>query len=546
MFLTISSALIAYFYLQNVVKGDGKLFVYPKVFSDEARDEFVTGSFPESFEFGSATAAYQIEGAWNVDGKGPNIWDTWSHDPAKHVFRGETGDDADKSYYLWDRDVQMMQEVGAKFYRYSISWARVLPTGEMVNTTGVSTKPMSELRQDLGINWKGVEFYNETINKLLNAGIEPMVTLFHWDLPQGLQDKGGQIDPSFPKWFSVYAELCFRLFGDRVKNWITFNEPQTVANCYEYGNCAPGVHMPGVGAYMLAHQWLLAHQSAWHIYDQNYRPTQQGKVGFTICAGWSGPYSDSKSDQEAAQRSMEFSIGWFMSPLIGTGNYPQVMIDYVGQRSKAQGYKTSRLPTFSPEEQKLLLGATDFFGLNYYTSSMCQAANESADPNPSTNNDQDVLTSVPKQWPHSASSWLRVVPYGIRNMLNWVQNNYNNYKTPWFITENGYSSEPSDCDKNLDVDKTQYLVSHVNEIYKAIQDGVNIQKYIFWSLMDNFEWNDGYSKKFGIYCVDFNDENRNRTARYSAKTYGKIIAYHGFDNHSLIDDLLRTGVLSYA
>ena len=409
----------------------------------------------------------------------------------------------------------------------------------MLSSTDPKNHPV-----DAGINWAGIQFYNDTINKLIRAGIEPMVTLFHWDLPQALQDKGGQIDPKFPGWFSVYAELCFRLFGDRVKSWITFNEPQTVAGCYEHGNCAPGVYMPGVGGYQVIHQNLLAHQAAWHIYDKKYRTLQKGEVGITISTHWCPPESNLQSDVDAAERQNEFTMGWLLSPLIGTGTYPQVMIDSIGNRSRDQGFNQSRLPTFSAEEQKLLLGSTDFFGLNYYSSAICQAGNATTDPDPSMDNDQDVDTRVPDNWPYSASSWLRVCPYGIRNMLNWVQKHYNNFKTPWYVTENGYSAYPTSCDEILDVNKTQYLVSHVNEIFKSIQDGVNIQKYTFWSLMDNFEWNDGYSKKFGIYCVNFDDDNRARTARYSANVYADILQNHGFENEILIENLIQHGVIT--
>ena len=506
------------------------LFVYPDVFNETSRDKFVIGSFPDYFQFGTATAAYQIEGAWNVDGKGPSIWDTYVHSSPSPVYNNETADDADKSYYLWDRDVQMMQELGAKFYRYSFSWPRILPKGVY--------------KSDDDVNWAGVQFYNETVNKLIAGGIEPVVTLFHWDLPQALQDQNGYLNADFPTWFAGYAQLCFRLFGDRVQNWITFNEPQTVADCFEYGNCAPGIYMPGVGGYQIIHQWLLAHQKAWHIYDDNYRSAQQGLVGMTICGGWCDPNSQGQADIDAAQRSMQFGMGWLMSPLIGTGNYPQVMIDYVGNTSKAQGFNQSRLPTFSAEEQKLLLGASDFFGLNYYSGAICQAGNWTPDPTPSMANDQYVIAYKPDDWPKSASNWLQSNPWGIRNMLNWAQRYYSNFNTPWYITENGWSSYPTPCEDTMDVNKTQYLVAHVNEVYKAVQDGANVQKYIFWSLMDNFEWRDGFSKKFGVYCVDFDDTDRKRTARYSANIYADIMKNRGFENQTMINELIQNGILT--
>ena len=403
------------------------------------------------------------------------------------------------------------------------------------------------LLEDPNINWDGIQFYNDTINKLVRAGIEPMITLYHWDLPQTLQDEGGQIDDQFPDWFASYADLCFQLFGDRVKNWITVNEPQSVANCYEYTNCAPGILMTGVGGYLVVHYHLLAHQKAWHLYNDKYRSVQNGKVGLSIVATWCDSGSNLQADVEAAERRMEFNMGWLLSPLLGSGNYPQVMIDNIEKRSFEQGFNKSRLPTFSEEDQTLLLGSTDFVGLNYYTSDVCRAANYSTRKHPTMNNDQDVIMYKPLSWPASASLWLKVVPYGIRRMLNWVQNKYNTFKTPWYITENGYSSFPSICNETMDVNKTQYIVAHVNEIYKAIEhDGINVKNYILWSIIDNFEWIDGYSKKFGVFCVNFDDPNYTRSARYSAHVFSSIIQNRGFQNETLIQTLIANGVISVA
>ena len=435
------------------------------------------------------------------------------------------------SYYLWERDIQLIKDLGAQFYRYSISWARILPRG------------VYETEDD--INWAGVHFYNETINNLTRAGIEPMVTLFHWDLPQALQNKGGSIVPELSDWFATYAELCFRLFGDRVKTWITFNEPKSVAICYELAECAPGILKIGVGYYLVLHYQLLGHQKAWHIYDQKYRSSQQGIVGITVNGGWAIPFSDSQADINAADREMEFKLGSLLSPLVGTGNYPQVMIDSIGNRSLQQGFNESRLPKFTAEEQKLLLGATDFVGINYYTASVCKAANFPTSRIPRMFNDQDVYKFQLPEWPKSASSWLKSVPYGLRNLLKWVKSKYNYGNKALYLTENGFSDWPRSCNDSLDVNKTQYIVAHLNELYKLIKhDKINVKRYTLWSLIDNFEWIDGFSKKFGMFCVDFDDSERTRVSRYSARVFSEVIANNGFDNSSLIKNLIDNNILT--
>jgi len=512
------------------------LFPYPTKFNNTDTDAFVAGKFPDNFKFGTATSSYQTEGAWNVGGKGLSIWDTFAHTP-EQLEKG-TGDEATESYYFWqEADVEMLRQVGVHHYRFSLSWPRLLPKGVLndVNTD---------------VNQIGVQYYTNFIDSLLDAGIEPMVTLLHWDFPQDLQDEGGQPSDKLPAWFEQYADFCFQTFGDKVKLWLTFNEPFTTSLCYETAECAPGFFSKGILTYQNAHQQLLAHAKVYHLYHNKYKATQGGKVGIVGNAGWHEPFSDSELDQYASERLLQFQLGWVLSPLLGTGDYPSVMRNVINELSIYQGFPQSRLPYFTEEEKASLLGSLDFLGLNYYGGDKVQYIDQIYTKEPSMVNDQSVTQIFPEEWIQTMLFFNRGYPAGIRNLLNWVMKNYGQtYKFEIFITENGYAAPESEAahpcvDDSFDMDRMKFLVAHLNQLWLAInQDQVPVTRYTFWSLMDTYNFGNGYKIKFGLYCVDFDSEMKLRYPRYSSYIYSEIISKGGFSDDYLKQQLIELGIL---
>ncbi|XP_077288602.1 myrosinase 1-like [Arctopsyche grandis] len=457
--------------------------------------------FPDTLSFGVATAAYQIEGAWNVSDKGESIWDHFTH-TTDTIKDRSNGDLACDSYNQHKRDIEMVKELGVDYYRFSISWTRILPDGFS-----------NRLSQD------GIVYYDTLINDLIAANITPFVTIYHWDLPQRLQDLGGWTNPMMADFFTDFAKVAFEAFGDRVKSWLTFNEPWVV--CLEgYGSVtkAPALGMTGIAEYMCAHNLLKAHAKAYHLYDDVYRPIQKGRVGLSLNTNWHEPATQSPTDLEAAERAMQFYLGWFGHPVFSReGDYPQVMKDRIAQNSLAQGYPRSRLPEFTSEEISYIKGTHDFFGLNHYTTTLVRMPKKVLE-GPSFY-DIDLGTEIFRDpaWPGSASFWLKVVPWGFRNLLNWIKKNYNNPEI--IVFENGFS----DIDNKNDTDRISYYNKYLNALLDAIEDGCNVSAYTAWSLMDNFEWLEGYTERFGLYYVDFNDPKRPRTAKASALYYKSIL-----------------------
>ncbi|XP_008586373.1 PREDICTED: lactase-like protein, partial [Galeopterus variegatus] len=277
---------------------------------------FYYGTFPPGFSWGVGSSAYQTEGAWDQDGKGPSIWDAFTHDGKGKVLGDETADVACDGYYKVQEDIGLLRDLNVNHYRFSLSWPRLLPTG---------------IRAEQ-VNEKGIQFYSDFIDALLKSHITPIVTLHHWDLPQLLQDKyGGWQNVSMTSYFSDYANLCFEAFGDRVKHWITFSDPQAMAEKgYETGHHAPGLTLHGTGLYKAAHHIIKAHAQAWHLYNSTWRSKQQGLVGISLNCNWGEPVDISNpKDIEAAERYLQFCLGWFANPIYA-GDYPQVMKDYIG------------------------------------------------------------------------------------------------------------------------------------------------------------------------------------------------------------------------
>ncbi|XP_071354139.1 lactase-like protein isoform X2 [Trachinotus anak] len=486
---------------------------------------FYYGTFPAGFSWGAGSSAYQTEGAWDKDGKGLSIWDVFSHKKGK-IHQNDTGDISCEGYYRAKDDVSLMKELKLNHYRFSISWPRLIPTG---------------IKSD-HINEKGIQYYNELIDHLLENKITPIVTLYHWDLPQVLQEKyGGWQNISMVNHFNEFANLCFERFGNRVKYWITFNNPWSVAvEGYETGEHAPGLRLRGTGAYRAAHHIIKAHAKVWHTYDTQWRAKQKGLVGISLSGDWGEPVDISnQKDIEAAERYVQFYLGWFATPVFH-GDYPQVMKDFIGRKSVQQGLGTSRLPTFSPQEKSYIKGTCDFLGIGHFTTRyITQKNNPSGRSSSSYFADRDLAELVDPRWPDPGSEWLYSVPWGFRRLLNFVKTQYGNPMI--YVTENGVS-EKMLCTELCDDWRILYYKDYINEMLKAIKDGVNVKGYTAWSLLDKFEWDEGYSERFGLYYVDFRNKNKPRYPKASVQFYKRIIASNGFPNQREVENWRRKAI----
>ncbi|XP_066994441.2 myrosinase 1 [Anabrus simplex] len=457
--------------------------------------------FPDGFLFGAATAAYQIEGGWNEDGKGESIWDHTMHTQPNFTADGQNGDVACDSYHLYKEDVRLLKEMGVDFYRFSISWPRILPTGEANN-----------------INQAGIDYYNNLINELLDNGIQPMITIYHWDLPQWLQELGGWVNPIIADYFEDYARVVFENFGDRVKWWFTINEPTQIVRGYSEADAdAPALNKSGVGNYLAGHNLLIAHARAYHLYDNEYRSIQKGKIGLVLESSWYEPLTNSSEDAEASERAMQFCLGLHAHPIFSTdGDYPPIVRELLDKKSEAEGRPRSRLPYFSKDMVEYIQGTADFFAINYYTSGLVTFGE--TESHTAWEMDSGVRTSSDPSWPSSGAPWLKVVPWGLRKLINWIHKNYNSPTI--IITENGMA----DTGNLDDAGRVYYHTSHLAELLNAVyEDGCKVAGYCVWSLLDNFQWSAGYTQVFGVYQVNFTDPARTRTAKASAKAMADII-----------------------
>ncbi|XP_039663448.1 lactase-like b isoform X1 [Perca fluviatilis] len=486
---------------------------------------FYYGTFPAGFSWGAGSSAYQTEGAWDKDGKGLSIWDVFSHKKGK-IQQNDTGDSSCEGYHKVKDDVSLMKELKLNHYRFSISWPRLIPTG---------------IKSD-HINEKGIQYYDGLIDQLLESKITPVVTLYHWDLPQVLQEKyGGWQNISLVNHFNEFANLCFERFGNRVKYWMTFNNPWSVAvEGYETGEHAPGLRLRGTGAYRAAHHIIKAHAKVWHTYDTQWRAKQKGLVGISLSGDWGEPVDMSnQKDIEAAERYVQFYLGWFATPIFH-GDYPQVMKDFIGRKSVQQGLGTSRLPTFSTQEKSYIKGTCDFLGIGHFTTRyITQKNNPSGRSSSSYFTDRDLAELVDPRWPDPGSEWLYSVPWGFRRLLNFVKTQYGNPMI--YVTENGVS-EKMLCTELCDDWRIQYYKDYINEMLKAIKDGVNVKGYTAWSLLDKFEWDEGYSERFGLYYVDFRNKNKPRYPKASVQFYKRVISSNGFPNQREVENWRRKAI----
>ncbi|CAD7089708.1 unnamed protein product [Hermetia illucens] len=465
-----------------------------------------TNDFPASFKFGVATAAFQIEGGWKEDGKGPSIWDVGTHEHPNSVVDGTNADIADDSYHQIDRDIEMLRDLGVNFYRFSIAWTRIMPNGDRSS-----------------LNRFGIQYYNTLIDKLVANSIEPMVTMYHYDLPYELQKIGGLTNPLFPQYFESYANVLYSNFGDRVKLWITFNEPSDYCvPGYGAGSEPPFVNATGIGEYLCMHHSIIAHARAFHLYKRDYFKQQGGKIGIVSSSRF---YFSRTNDTGIVNRALQFNLGWTMHPIFSkSGNYPEVMIRDIASNSQMEGREWSRLPEFDEFSIAYIRGAADFLGLNYYTSRYVQLGPHAETKNPSWEKDARLNCSVDPSWKRAKTPWLYNVPEGLGGLLRWIKEEYNNVEV--IITENGWS----DDGRLNDQGRVDSLKEHLRYVSQAIKKhGCNVIAYSHWSLMDNFEWLKGYSERFGLYYVNISSPERTRVPKKSSDVYKRIIATRKLD-----------------
>ncbi|MCK9525122.1 MAG: GH1 family beta-glucosidase [Limnochordia bacterium] len=417
--------------------------------------------YPEDFVWGVATASYQIEGAAREDGRGESIWDRFSKTPGK-VLGGNTGDVACNHYHLYKDDVALIKDLGVDSYRFSLAWPRIVPSG-------------------VGkVNQKGIDFYRRLVDELLQCGISPAVTLYHWDLPQGLEDKGGWLNRDTAKYFRDYALVVFEELGDVVTSWITLNEPW----CSAFLGYGVGEHAPGKADYLsqvlAAHHLLLGHGLALQGYREMNLPAE---IGITLNLAAQYPLSQSPQDMRAARQVDGLQNRWYLDPLF-KGRYPEDMEEFL----------TYLGPHIQEGDLELISKPNDFLGINFYSRTLV-FADEKGQPH----------TAKPQR-EVTAMGW-EVYPEALYDLLVRVHEDYG--PIPLYITENGAAYEDVvEQGRVKDVKRQAYLEQHVAQVARVIEAGVPLKGYYVWSLLDNFEWAFGYDRRFGIVYVDFDTQER--------------------------------------
>jgi beta-glucosidase len=446
-------------------------------------------SFPENFVWGAASASYQVEGAAFEDGKSASVWDMFCRNEGS-IWRGQNGTVACDHYHRYEEDVALMKAMGLKAYRLSISWPRVLPEG----------------RRD--VNPKGLEFYDRLIDSLLAANITPYVTLFHWDFPYALYLRGGWLHPNSSDWFADYTRVVVDKLSDRVRHWMTLNEPECfVVLGHQLGNHAPGLKLGWKEVLLVGHNALLAHgKSVQAIRAQAKTPAL---IGYAPVGSVTIPASDSPADVEAARKAMFavhqknlFCNTWFADPIFFK-QYPSDGLALFGADA----------PEVGPNDMDIIGQPIDFHGVNIYRGFTVKAGDDG----------QPKLVEPPQGNPLTAFRW-EVTP----ECLYWGPRFlYERYKHPIYITENGMSNvDWVSVDGEVhDPQRIDYTTRHLRELHRAANDEVDVQGYFHWSVMDNFEWGEGYKERFGMIYVDY--ETQKRIPKDSAEWYKHVIETNG-------------------
>lgn len=464
--------------------------------------------FAKDFLFGAASASYQVEGAWNEDGKGISNWDVFSKIPGK-TFENTNGDIAVDHYHRYKEDIKLMAEMGLESYRFSISWPRIIPDG-----TGE-------------VNQKGIEFYNNVIDECLKYGIVPFVTLYHWDLPQVLEEKGGWSNKEIVGAFENYAQVCFNAFGDRVKHWITFNE--TVVFCalgYLTGAHPPGIQNDVKKYFQATHNTFLSHAKV----VKNYKKLKQyGEIGITHVFSPAFSIDDKEENIFAAKHANEYDLNWYYDPIL-KGEYPEYVVNYLKQENL--------LPDWNDEELEIIKASADlndFIGLNYYQpkrvmknniiDEMIENSRENSTGAPGQASFDGVYRTVMMDDKKYTKWGWEISPEGFLDGLRMLKERYGDIKI--YITENGLGDEdPIIEDEIVDIPRIKYIEEHLRAVKLAIQEGINLKGYYAWSVIDLLSWLNGYKKQYGFIYVD-HQNNLNRKKKASFYWYKHIIETRG-------------------
>jgi beta-glucosidase len=444
-------------------------------------------AFPKNFFWGAATASYQIEGAWNEDGKGESIWDRFSHTPGK-IKNGDTGNIACDSYHRWREDISLMRAMNLNSYRFSISWPRIQPNG-----SGLA-------------NPKGIDYYSRVVDALLEARIRPLVTLYHWDLPQALEDAGGWPNRDTGAKFAGYVELVARALGDRVSDWILFNEPLG----FTYNGYLDGTHAPGRSSILdflrASHTVNLAQAAGFHAVKA-VRPS--ARVGSAFSMSACEPASDSEQDRKAAERCHALTNTWFLEPAL-KGRYPEAM-----------AFLPESAMRIKPGDLEKMRAPLDFIGINLYYRTIASAPGAFERLSSAKQWLFPVKMTAGQQGSKAGNGW-EVWPQALYDIVTRITRDFNRPQIE--ITESGCAyNDAANASGNInDTNRIEYHRQYLQALGQAIADGSDVRGYHAWSLLDNFEWAEGYSQRFGLAYVDY--KTQQRTIKESGRWYAKVAA----------------------
>lgn len=443
-------------------------------------------NFPTNFAWGAATSSYQIEGAWNEHGKGESIWDRFSHTAGKIADRS-SGDISCNHYHRYTEDIKLMRQLGLTSYRFSASWPRILPEGRGQ------------------INSKGLDFYERLVDSLLGAGIEPFLTLYHWDLPQSFQEKGGWLNRDVCHYFQDYTSILIERLSDRVKYWTTINEPSVIANLgYGSGEMAPGLKDERL-ALQVSHNLLLAHGLSLQAI-RALAPAVQ--AGIVLILTPTEPADDSEAAARAAEFTWRKDGAWYLDPLFHA-RYPEDIWQACPDKA----------PEMKDADLQLISQKMDYLGVNYYFRAVVNAKGRRL---------EKIAGSK-----YTAMGW-EIYPEGLSNLLERIHKDYP--LPPIYITENGAAFDDLLANGQVhDQKRINYLYGHLLALHKAIQRGVDVRGYFCWSLLDNFEWAYGFSKRFGLVYIDYEKEQA-RLLKDSALWYAKVIERNGIAQEAFSSD----------